>query len=46
MGTGGEIKTIAIIGAGFMGADLSYVATVSGFNVLLKDASMELAEKG
>lgn len=46
MGNDSEVKTIAIIGAGFMGADLSYVATVSGFNVLLKDANMELAEKG
>ena len=46
MPNGKEIKTIAIIGAGFMGADLAYVATVSGFSVMLKDASMELAEKG
>lgn len=46
MGNDPEIKTIAIIGAGFMGADLAYVATVSGFDVFLKDANMELAEKG
>ena len=46
MSHGNEIKTIGVIGAGFMGAELAYVATVSGFNVLMKDANMELAEKG
>ena len=46
MSDGKEINTIAIIGAGFMGTDLAYMATVSGFKVWLKDANLELAEKG
>lgn len=46
MGNGHEIKSIGVIGAGFMGAEIAYIGTASGFNVLLKDADMELAEKG
>ena len=41
-----EIKTIGIVGAGFMGTGIAYSATLAGIKVLLKDVNLELAEKG
>ncbi len=39
------IKTIGVLGAGQMGAGIAQVAASSGFEVVLADASTELAEK-
>ena len=41
-----HVETIAVIGAGFMGAGVAYVSALSGLNVVLIDQSMEAAEKG
>jgi 3-hydroxybutyryl-CoA dehydrogenase len=41
-----EIKTIGILGAGQMGGGIAQVAAASGLQVVLVDASPELAEKG
>jgi 3-hydroxybutyryl-CoA dehydrogenase len=41
-----EIKTIGILGAGQMGGGIAQVAAQAGFDVVLADASLELAEKG
>ncbi|MFK0280922.1 3-hydroxyacyl-CoA dehydrogenase NAD-binding domain-containing protein [Streptomyces sp. NPDC090499] len=39
-------KKVAVLGAGMMGAGIAYVCARSGMDVLLKDVSIEAAEKG
>ena len=41
-----EIRTLAVIGAGQMGAGIAQVGAQAGLSVLLADASLDLAEKG
>lgn len=41
-----DITTIGVLGAGQMGSGIAQVAAAAGYNVLLADASQELAEKG
>lgn len=41
-----NIKTVGILGAGMMGAGIAYVSALNGLNVVLKDVSLEAAEKG
>ena len=41
-----EIKTIGVVGAGQMGSGIAEVALTSGFHVLMRDVTMEAAEKG
>ncbi len=41
-----EIKKVGILGAGMMGAGIAYVSAMSGMDVVLKDVTMEGAEKG
>jgi 3-hydroxyacyl-CoA dehydrogenase / enoyl-CoA hydratase / 3-hydroxybutyryl-CoA epimerase len=40
------IKTIGVLGAGFMGAGITYVTAQAGINVILLDRDLEAAEKG
>ena len=39
-------KKVGVLGAGMMGAGIAYVSAVAGIDVVLKDVSMEAAEKG
>jgi 3-hydroxyacyl-CoA dehydrogenase/enoyl-CoA hydratase/3-hydroxybutyryl-CoA epimerase len=39
-------KKVAVLGAGMMGAGLAYVCAKAGIEVVLKDVSLETAEKG
>src|SRR5690606_24225572 len=41
-----EAKKVAVLGAGMMGAGIAYVTARSGAEVVLKDISVENAEKG
>jgi 3-hydroxybutyryl-CoA dehydrogenase len=41
-----EIRTIGVLGAGQMGSGIAQVAAAAGFDVVMADASMELAQKG
>ncbi len=41
-----EIKTIGVVGAGQMGSGVAEVAITSGFNVLMRDVTMEAVQKG
>ncbi|MEN9835719.1 MAG: hypothetical protein RL011_1912 [Pseudomonadota bacterium] len=41
-----KFQTVAVIGAGMMGAGIAYVAAKAGIKVLLKDVSIEAASKG
>ena len=41
-----EVKKMGILGAGLMGAGIAYVSTQAGIEVVLKDVSIEAAEKG
>ncbi len=41
-----DIKTIGVLGAGFMGAGIAYVSALAGLNVMLVDRDPETAEKG
>ena len=41
-----EAKKVAVLGAGMMGAGIAYSAARSGMQVVLKDVSLEAAEKG
>lgn len=41
-----EIEKVGILGAGMMGAGIAYVSARAGLDVVLKDVSMEGAEKG
>jgi len=40
------ITKIGVLGAGMMGAGIAYVSAKAGFEVVLKDVSIEAAEKG
>jgi 3-hydroxyacyl-CoA dehydrogenase/enoyl-CoA hydratase/3-hydroxybutyryl-CoA epimerase len=41
-----KLKTIGVIGAGFMGAGIAYVTALAGLNVVLIDRDQEAADKG
>ncbi|MCP9271526.1 3-hydroxyacyl-CoA dehydrogenase NAD-binding domain-containing protein [Mycolicibacterium arenosum] len=41
-----EIKKIGVLGAGMMGAGIAYVSAKAGYDVVLKDVSIEAAQKG
>ena len=41
-----DVKKVGILGAGMMGAGIAYVSAMAGIQVMLKDVSMEAAEKG
>lgn len=41
-----RFKKIGILGAGMMGAGIAYSCAIQGFEVVLKDVSMENAKKG
>ena len=41
-----EVKKLGILGAGMMGAGIAYVSAKKGMEVVLKDVSIEGAEKG
>jgi 3-hydroxyacyl-CoA dehydrogenase/enoyl-CoA hydratase/3-hydroxybutyryl-CoA epimerase len=41
-----DVKKLGILGAGMMGAGIAYVSAQAGIEVVLKDVSMEAAEKG
>jgi len=41
-----DIKKLGILGAGMMGAGIAYVSARAGMDVVLKDVSVEGAEKG
>ena len=41
-----EVKKLGILGAGLMGAGIAYMAAKEGIEVVLKDISLENAEKG
>ncbi|WP_372426110.1 FAD-dependent oxidoreductase [Salinarimonas chemoclinalis] len=41
-----SLKRIGVVGAGFMGAGVAYVAANAGFEVVLVDRDREAAEKG
>jgi 3-hydroxyacyl-CoA dehydrogenase/enoyl-CoA hydratase/3-hydroxybutyryl-CoA epimerase len=40
------IKKIGVLGAGMMGAGIAYVSAKAGFDVVLKDVTIEAANKG
>jgi 3-hydroxyacyl-CoA dehydrogenase / enoyl-CoA hydratase / 3-hydroxybutyryl-CoA epimerase len=40
------VKKVAVLGAGMMGAGIAYVSAQAGIEVVLKDISIEAAEKG
>jgi 3-hydroxybutyryl-CoA dehydrogenase len=41
-----EIRTVGVLGAGQMGGGIAQVAATAGYEVVLADASLALAEKG
>jgi 3-hydroxyacyl-CoA dehydrogenase/enoyl-CoA hydratase/3-hydroxybutyryl-CoA epimerase len=41
-----EVKKLGMLGAGMMGAGIAYVSAKAGMEVVLKDVTMEGAEKG
>jgi 3-hydroxybutyryl-CoA dehydrogenase len=41
-----DIKTIGVLGAGQMGGGIAQVAAAAGYDVVLADATVELAQKG
>ncbi|MCW4356058.1 3-hydroxyacyl-CoA dehydrogenase NAD-binding domain-containing protein [Hoyosella sp. YIM 151337] len=41
-----EIKKVGILGAGMMGAGIAYVSAKAGMEVVLKDVTIEAAQKG
>ncbi len=41
-----KLKTIGVLGAGFMGAGIAYVSALAGLDVVLLDRDPETAEKG
>jgi 3-hydroxyacyl-CoA dehydrogenase/enoyl-CoA hydratase/3-hydroxybutyryl-CoA epimerase len=40
------VRTVGVLGAGMMGAAIAYVCAKAGMSVLLKDVSVEAAERG
>src|SRR3990170_6253515 len=40
-----QISTVAIIGGGLMGHGIAQLASVAGFNVVVRDISQDLVEK-
>jgi 3-hydroxyacyl-CoA dehydrogenase/enoyl-CoA hydratase/3-hydroxybutyryl-CoA epimerase len=40
------IKKVGVLGAGMMGAGIAYVSAKAGYDVVLKDVSVEAAQKG
>ncbi|MFC8386358.1 3-hydroxyacyl-CoA dehydrogenase NAD-binding domain-containing protein [Nocardia sp. NPDC057272] len=41
-----EIRKIGVLGAGMMGAGIAYVSAQAGYEVVLKDVTIEAAERG
>ncbi|CAJ1496588.1 3-hydroxyacyl-CoA dehydrogenase NAD-binding domain-containing protein [[Mycobacterium] burgundiense] len=41
-----EIRKIGVLGAGMMGAGIAYVSAKAGYDVVLKDVTLEAAQKG
>lgn len=41
-----DVKKLGVLGAGMMGAGIAYVSAQAGIDVILKDVSIEAAEKG
>jgi 3-hydroxyacyl-CoA dehydrogenase/enoyl-CoA hydratase/3-hydroxybutyryl-CoA epimerase len=41
-----NIKKVGVLGAGMMGAGIAYVTALAGMQVVLKDVTLEAAEKG
>ncbi|OBI73505.1 3-hydroxyacyl-CoA dehydrogenase NAD-binding domain-containing protein [Mycobacterium sp. E740] len=41
-----KINKIGVLGAGMMGAGIAYVSAKAGYDVVLKDVSLEAAQKG
>ncbi|MVM40274.1 3-hydroxyacyl-CoA dehydrogenase [Spirosoma sp. HMF3257] len=41
-----DVKKLGVLGAGLMGAGIAYVSAQAGIEVILKDVSVEAAEKG
>ena len=41
-----DVKKVGILGAGMMGAGVAYVSAVAGIEAILKDVTLEAAEKG
>lgn len=41
-----DIKKVAVLGAGMMGAEIAFCCALAGYGVLLKETTLELAEKG
>jgi 3-hydroxyacyl-CoA dehydrogenase/enoyl-CoA hydratase/3-hydroxybutyryl-CoA epimerase len=41
-----DIKKIGVLGAGMMGAGIAYVSARAGYEVVLKDVTIEAAERG
>lgn len=41
-----EIRKVGVLGAGMMGAGIAYVSAKAGYEVVLKDVSIEAAERG
>ena len=42
----GELKKVGVIGSGMMGAEIALCFARSGYEVVMKDATLELAQKG
>jgi len=42
----GELKKVGVIGSGMMGAEIALCFAMSGFEVVMKDATLDLAQKG
>ncbi|WP_308103080.1 MULTISPECIES: 3-hydroxyacyl-CoA dehydrogenase NAD-binding domain-containing protein [unclassified Nocardia] len=41
-----EIRKVGVLGAGMMGAGIAYVSAKAGYEVVLKDVTIEAAERG
>jgi 3-hydroxybutyryl-CoA dehydrogenase len=41
-----EIKSAGVLGAGMMGAEIALCFAISGYEVIMKETSLELAERG
>ena len=41
-----QLKTVGVVGAGFMGAGIAYVTALAGMQVILVDRDQEAADKG